>query len=113
MSESFVLDGSLVIPQGMMVQGRAAIGSFYRGVFARGYRGSHAGSSIKRTTLLRNDIALVDGEWTIDGIYGASGNKHSEERGIFFAIIVRRNGKWLIAALREQTSAAEIQIHEQ
>jgi uncharacterized protein (TIGR02246 family) len=112
MSETFLQDGSLVIPQGVMIESRAAIESFYRNAFARGYQGSHATSAIKRVTRLRDDIALIDGEWSIDGAHDAEGNKRSEERGIFFAIVVRRDGKWLIAALREQSSAAELQIPE-
>ncbi len=110
LSQSFAPEGSLVIPQGMMIQGRTAIESFYSGVFGRGYQGSRAESSIKRITFLRHDIAFLDGEWSISGAHDTTGNKRAEERGIFFAVVVRRDRKWLIAALREQTSAAELRI---
>lgn len=109
-SESFAMDGSLVIPQGLMIQGRAAIEGFYQDVFTRGYRGSRAASSIKRIRNLREDVAVVDGEWSIEGAHDAGGNPREAERGIFFAVLVRNDGKWLITALREQTSATEVKI---
>lgn len=109
-SESFAVDGSLVIPQGVMIQGRAGIEAFYRDVFSRGYQGSHAASSIKRIRNLREDVAVVDGEWSIEGAHDAGGNPREAERGIFFAVLVRSEGKWFITALREQTSATEVKI---
>lgn len=109
-SESFALDGSLVIPQGAMIQGRAGIEAFYRDVFSRGYQGSRAASSIKRIRYLREDVAVVDGEWDIEGAHDAAGNPREAERGIFFAVLLRAKGKWFIAALREQTSATEIRV---
>lgn len=110
MSETFTPDASLVIPEGLMIQGRFAIEAFYRGVFARGYQGSRATSAIKRIRYLSNDIALIDGEWSIEDVHDASGNLRNAERGIFCAVVVHSERKWLISALREQTSATEIKL---
>ena len=110
MSETFTPDASLVIPEGVMIQGRSAIEDFYRDVFIRGYGGSRAASSVKQIRYLRDDIAVVDGEWNIEDAHDPSGGLRSPERGIFCAVLVHSKNKWLIFALRERTSAAEIKL---
>ena len=104
----FMKNGTLVIPDGTMLEGRSAIEAFYRDVFSRGYRGSRARSVVKRVSVLLSDVAIVDGEWSIEGAHTANGGLRSPEHGIFCAVLVHQNNSWRIAALREQTSATQV-----
>jgi len=103
----FTPDATLVVPDGLLLEGRPAIESFYRSAFANGYAGSHVDSKVARTYRFRQDIAVVDGEWHIGGIRGDA--NHSDERGIHCAILMRVGHTWTIAALREQSGATAIQ----
>ncbi len=109
MAKVFIDDGTLVIPDGTMFEGRNAISAFYRDVFSRGYRGSRATSAAKRVSVVREGVAIVDGEWNIEGAHAAKGDLRKPEHGIFCAVLVRHAGAWMIAALREQTSATHVE----
>lgn len=104
----FMKDGTLVIPDGTIFEGRSSIEAFYRDVFSRGYRGSQARSAVKRVNILPGGTAVVDGEWSIEGARAANGELRNPEHGIFCAVLVRQNNAWRIAALREQTSATHV-----
>jgi uncharacterized protein (TIGR02246 family) len=100
MASLFADDGDLVIPSGDVMSGRAAIQSFYQAVFARGYKGSHAGSEIKRVRIAGN-TAIIDGTWSINGVSDKNGTLRPAEAGLFTALLERKDGKWYIVALRE------------
>src|SRR5690242_4517146 len=61
----FENNADLVIPNGLLVEGRDRIEKFYASTFERGYRGSRGSASIKHTRLIRPDMVMVDGEWRI------------------------------------------------
>jgi uncharacterized protein (TIGR02246 family) len=100
MASLFSDDGDLVIPSGDVMSGRAAIQSFYQGVFARGYRGSHAASEIKKLRIAGN-TAIIDGTWSINGARDASGAPRPSEQGLFTALLEKKGSTWCIMALRE------------
>jgi uncharacterized protein (TIGR02246 family) len=97
-------NSDLVIPDGLLVEGRDAIQKFYASAFERGYRGSHGTASIKHTRQIGPGIAVADGEWRIDGAV-INGRAEAPEVGIFSVVATRRAGGWAISSLREQTSA--------
>jgi uncharacterized protein (TIGR02246 family) len=105
-AELFTPDATLLVPDGLLLEGRPAIESFYKAAFASGYAGSHVDSKVARTYRFRPNIAIADGEWHIGGIRGDA--KHSDERGIHCAILIRVGQRWSIAALREQSGATAI-----
>ena len=108
-AEVFSEDADLVIPQGLMMNGRSAIAKFYARVFANGYAGSEGTAAVKQIKMVREDLAIVDGEWSITGAHDASGNIRPPERGIFCALVERQSDKWVIRALRETSGAEHIQ----
>lgn len=103
----FERDGDLVIPDGLMVEGREAIQQFYALTFERGYRGSRGTAHIKQIRSLGSDMVLVDGVWRIDGALVA-GQPEAPEVGVFNLVAKHRGGRWAICSLREQTSARDL-----
>ena len=97
-------NADLVIPTGLLVEGRGAVEKFYASVFVQGYRGSRGTASIKHIREIGSDMVLVDGEWRIDGAI-VDGRSEAPEVGIFNLVAKRRSRRWAICALREQTSA--------
>ena len=95
--------GDFVSPDGMHAGGRQQIEAFYTGAFTRGYAGSHATATVAHVRNLSDEIALVDGSWTIEPT--STSKVRQPEAGLFFAVLHRRGGRWWIAALREQSSA--------
>jgi len=97
-------NADLVIPDGVLVEGRGAIEKFYASVFERGYRGSRGTASIKHIREIEPNMVLVDGEWRIDGAI-VDGHSEAPEVGIFSLVAKHRSRRWSICSLREQTSA--------
>lgn len=100
-------NGDLVIPDGLMVEGREAIEQFYASTFERGYRGSRGTARIKQIRPLGSDMVLVDGVWRIDGALVA-GQPEAPEVGVFSLVAKHRGRTWAICSLREQTSAHDL-----
>lgn len=100
-------NADLVIPDGLLIEGRDAIQKFYASTFERGYRGSHGAASIKHARQIRPDMAIVDGVWRIDGAV-IGGRAEAAEVGIFSLVAKRRSGAWTISSLREQSSARNL-----
>jgi uncharacterized protein (TIGR02246 family) len=101
-------DGDFVSPTGDHAFGRDAIEAFYRAAFDTGYAGSAATATATHMRALSATFALIDGCWTIQPT--ATSSIAEPESGLFFAVLHRHDGRWWIAALREQTSARE--LHE-
>lgn len=100
-------NADLVIPDGLLVEGREAIEQFYASVFQRGYRGSRGTARIKHVRPIGSDMVLVDGVWRIDGAVIA-GQPEASEIGIFNLVAKHQSQKWTICSLREQTSAHDL-----
>ncbi|HKW63720.1 MAG TPA: SgcJ/EcaC family oxidoreductase [Candidatus Acidoferrum sp.] len=100
-------NADLVIPDGLMVEGREAIQEFYASVFHRGYRGSRGTAHIRHVRPIGSDMVLVDGVWRIDGAV-IDGQREAPEVGIFNLVAKHRGQTWAICSLREQTSARDV-----
>ena len=102
--------GDFVSPDGDHAVGRRAIEAFYGAAFTHGYAGSNATAGIVHARYLSGSLALVDGFWTIEPT--AAAKITAPEAGVFVAILHRRDGRWWIAALREQSSARGLREFE-
>lgn len=100
-------NADLVIPNGLLVEGRDAIEKFYASTFERGYRGSRGSASIKHTRRIGPDLVMVDGEWRIDEAL-VDGRAEAPEVGVFSLVARRRGRGWAICTLREQDSARSL-----
>lgn len=102
LAELFAPDATLVVPDGVLVEGRSAIETFYQFAFDNGYAGSRTDSAIQHA-VVRREMTIVDGQWRISGIRPDG----HDERGIFCGILIRNGHQWSILALREQSGAAQ------
>jgi uncharacterized protein (TIGR02246 family) len=102
----FAPDGDFTNPTGFHAQGRADIAAFYAQAFAAGYAGSRGGLKLLRTRLVAPGVMVIDGEWSIRGAHTPQGGARPGEQGLATAVLVRGDGVWRIAALREQEAPA-------
>ena len=103
----FAPDGDFTNPTGFHAQGHADIAAFYAQAFAAGYAGSRGGLKVLRTRLVAPGVMVVDGEWSIRGARTPQGGARPSEQGLATAVLVRTDGAWRIAALREQEAPGD------
>jgi uncharacterized protein (TIGR02246 family) len=84
---------------GTLIKGRAQMQSFFRKM-AESSTG-HQIASVEQIRFITQDVATVDGSWTVTGVRGAEGKEHAPIRGRGFEVVQRRNGKWKFIATRE------------
>jgi uncharacterized protein (TIGR02246 family) len=101
MARLFEPTGRLVIPSGMEVTGRTKIQQFYKAAFSGGYKGSKGGAKVARVTAFTPTLAMVEGDWSIDGAKKADGSPRAGEGGQFTAMLRRSAKAWRIVSLRE------------
>lgn len=104
----FTEDGDLIIPTGELLHGRSKVAGFYNSVFAHGYRGSSTSAVISQLRRVTDNVMIVDATWEISGAVTAKGASKPSERGILSVTLKRDGARWLVDALREQTSATRI-----
>lgn len=104
----FTDDGDLVIPEGLLLRGRLAVQDFYASVFARGYAGSTTQAVVAQLRAIAPGVIVLDATWSITGAKNTKGEPRCAERGILTAVVVKRAGRWQLAALREQEGAVAV-----
>ncbi|MDQ2930370.1 MAG: SgcJ/EcaC family oxidoreductase [Gemmatimonadota bacterium] len=104
----FTDDGDLVIPEGLLLHGRLAVQDFYASAFARGYAGSTTQADVAQLRAIAPGVMLLDATWSITGAKNTKGEPRPAERGILTAVVVKRAGRWQLAALREQEGAVAV-----
>jgi uncharacterized protein (TIGR02246 family) len=89
-AEAYAPDADFLSAQGQRVKGRAEIEKYFIRGFAenKGLKLEHSDRSIR---FLKPDVAIADGTWEITG--RPEGNP---ARGHYTAILMKRDGKWLI-----------------
>jgi uncharacterized protein (TIGR02246 family) len=89
-AEAYAPDADFLSAQGQRVKGRDALEKYFTKGFAesKGLKLQHSDSSIR---FLKPDVAIADGTWEITG--RPEGNP---ARGHYTAILMKRDGKWLI-----------------
>jgi len=103
----FVDDAILVDPSGAETRGKQAIAAMYAGEFERA-PGVKLEGRIEEVRFLMPEVARVEG---LSRLSSSTGDATEFNR--FSALAVRREGKWLIAELREYSApAGAITPHE-
>ena len=105
----FLTDADLVVPTGQLFSGSDTIRAFYQSAFDSGYADSSAEAAVRQTRLVSTGVCLLDGTWKIAGARHGEASE-GDESGVFSALLVYRQGIWKISALREQSSAKELEI---
>ena len=90
MAATYAPDADFLSAEGKRVKGRAELEKYFAKGFAenKGLKLKHSDSLIR---FLKPDVAIADGTWEITG--RPEGNP---ARGHYTAILMKRDGKWLI-----------------
>jgi uncharacterized protein (TIGR02246 family) len=107
LAELFLDDASIVDPDGNETRGRAAVGEMYAAAFQEN-PGLKVHSRVNEVRFLTPDVARVQGDSQISS---ATGDASDFTR--FNVLLVKRDGKWKIAEIRESAApAADITPYE-
>jgi uncharacterized protein (TIGR02246 family) len=108
MAEVYEGAGDFVNPNGVRAVGRANIEAYYAAAFAAGYAGSALAVDILHSRHLTPAVILLDGAFRIDPTSVAKITESSS--GIFSAVLIKKSGRWRIAAMRESSAQKFSQI---
>jgi uncharacterized protein (TIGR02246 family) len=107
LNDFFTDDVVLVDPQGTETRGKSAVASMYAASFQE-TPGLRLESRVREVRFLTPDVARVEGESRL-----ASTGADASEFNRFSALLVRRDGKWQTAEIREFAApAADISPYE-
>jgi len=107
LAELFLDDASIIDPDGNETRGRAAVGEMYAASFQEN-PGLKVRSRVNEVRFLTPDVARVQGESQLSSATG-----DASEFNRFNALLVKRDGKWKIAEIRESAApAADITPYE-
>ncbi len=98
LAELFIDDASIVDPDGNETRGRAAVAEMYATAFQEN-PGLKVNSKVDEVRFLTPDVARVRGESQLSSAAG-----DASEFTKFDALLVRRDGKWKIAEIRESAA---------
>ena len=100
LAELFMDDASIVDPEGNATRGRAAVAEMYAGAFQES-PGLKIESKVEEVRFLTPEVARVEGQSQLSSAKG-----DASEFTRFSALLVRRDGKWRIAEIREYAAPA-------
>src|SRR5262245_61345092 len=88
--QAYAPDADFLSAQGQRVRGRDELEKYFAKAFAesKGQKLRHSDSSVR---FLKPDIAIADGTWEITGR-----SEGKPVRGHYTAILMKRDGQWLI-----------------
>ena len=90
-------EGDLFSLSGGIFRGKSEIESFFYKTLSKNYKGSQFHQTIDQIRKLGENIAIVDGKWSITGEMLPQGYPAS---GIFTQVLVQFDGVWRITASR-------------
>jgi uncharacterized protein (TIGR02246 family) len=107
LADLFLDDASIIDPEGNETRGKAAVAEMYAAAF-QATPGLKVDAKVQEVRFLTPDVAKVTGQSELSS---ASGD--AAEFTDFTVLLVRRDGKWRIAELREHAApAADITPYE-
>lgn len=98
-------DAVIVNPYGGIARGRAEIGAMLRGVRDTDDPSSTHTSVITAVNFVTEDVAIADGEATIDRIVLPGHDAVGTLTHFYTDVLVKREGTWLIAQIRAYARA--------
>jgi uncharacterized protein (TIGR02246 family) len=96
----YLADGDYAALDGVVTHGRAAVGELWQNRFASDRSGSRASIRVASVRLVRPDVAIVDGAFTIEMMKSEDGAALPPMNGMYTGVYVKQGGQWLIHSLR-------------
>jgi len=97
----FTDDGDFITVAGAKTTGQAGIEQHLAPLFAGRLKTAHRDVSFRDIRFLRPDVATVDSDFEMSGLVGASGAAIPPGKGLYDWIVMKQNGRWLIAVWHE------------
>lgn len=94
-------DADYVGVDGTLITGRVAIEELLGRMLKANSGKVTQNATIERVRFLAQDIALVDGAWTITGAVDAAGKELPPIKGRGLELVKKENGRWRFVATRE------------
>jgi uncharacterized protein (TIGR02246 family) len=102
----FTDDGDFINIQGTASQGRAEIEEHLAPLLAGRLKTLHRDVSLRGIRFLRPDTATVDSDFETSGLMGPNGAAVPPAKGLYDWIVMKQNGRWLIAVWHESNLPA-------
>jgi uncharacterized protein (TIGR02246 family) len=93
-------DGDIINPFGRVAKGRAEVEKLFAEEHSTFAKGSQLKVDINSIRFIKPDVAVVDCAWEASGMAAANGSELPPLKGLYAAVVVKRRGKWEIAAFR-------------
>ena len=97
---AFTPDAVVVNPMGKRAQGQAEIGRVLEAFLSGPANGSRHKSVVLGIDFITDDVALVDGEATLDGMIANDESMAAPLVHRFSDLVVKRGGAWKVAQVR-------------
>lgn len=104
----FSEDADFGTSRGERTEGRKNIEKRFATSFASGpYKKSVVKEDIVSVRMISEDCAIADFNWELSGLVDVNGKELPTRKGGATTVLVRKDGKWLIAALRAMVPAKD------
>lgn len=92
-------DGDAMDVDGSLFRGRAEVENLFAEIFSSS-RERRASSPVTSVRFLKPDVAIVDGSYEISGRRSPAGESLPIVKGLFTFVATKKEGQWVIVALR-------------
>ena len=86
---------------GRLIKGRLGIQAFFREMAKSSAGRPQQTASIEQIRFLTQDLATVDGSWTVTGVRDAGAKELPPIRGRGFELVQKKGGRWRFIVTRE------------
>jgi uncharacterized protein (TIGR02246 family) len=102
----FTADADFINVQAATTHGRAEIEQHLAPLFAARLKTAHRDVSLRDIRFLRPDTATVDSDFRMSGLMDPNGGPVLPANGLYDWIVMKQNGRWLIAVWHESNLPA-------
>ena len=95
----FAEDADFTNVKGVSRHGRTALEAFHEPLFKTIWSNSALTISKKKVRYIKNDVAVVDAWWDLDGLRKPDGSDAPPRTGLLIFIMTKSNNKWLITVM--------------
>lgn len=99
-------NGDLINPFGREAKGRKAIEKLFAEERSTLAKDTNFAVRVRAVRFLKPDVVVVDCAWEVAGIHGADGSELPPLKGLYTAVMSKKQGQWQIAASRPMVPVA-------
>ena len=100
MSAIWALDGDMLEPDGRHADKRSGVAKLFEEEHTSVFKTARMKLAIDSVWFIKDDVALADGTYELDGVRGPEGKDLPTRKGHFSTVWLRENGKWWVTANR-------------